>query len=103
MTRHTKEEVQKAARNVKPEGLRDVDAGTYEVSGYKAISPEEHRRLAKKYPSSTACPLCMECIECGLIVHDKKPTQHKVTCSKRTTAEQWDFINAVNGVPEKKT
>lgn len=32
MTRHTKEEVQKVARNMKPGGLRDVDAGTYTVS-----------------------------------------------------------------------
>lgn len=72
MTRHTKEEVQKAARNMKPGGLRDVDGGSY------TISP------AKKYPGSTPCPLCKTCLECGLIAHDDKPTMHKVTCSKRS-------------------
>lgn len=87
MTRHTKEEVQKAARNMKPGGLRDVDGGSYTIvpsapEGYRAVSAEEHKRLAKKYPSSKACPLCFECLECGLIVHKDKPTQHHGSCSK---------------------
>lgn len=55
--------------------------------GYRSISPEEHKRLAKKYPGSTACPLCKECLECGLIVHEGKLHHHKATCSKRTSPE----------------
>lgn len=33
MPRHTKEEVIKAARDIKPSGLRGLDEGSYEISG----------------------------------------------------------------------
>lgn len=54
MTRLSKEEVQKAARNMKPGGLRDVDAGTYEVNGI----PVPKRRLDQLPQLKKPCEQC---------------------------------------------
>lgn len=47
MTRHKKEEVIKAARDMKPGGLRGLDAGSYEVS-----APDEEEEPEE-------CALCI--------------------------------------------
>lgn len=59
MTRHSKETVQKAARAVKGSALRDVDAGSYEVSEPTLNDiPLPKRRLDQLPPLKKPCEQC---------------------------------------------